>query len=96
MPIYQLALVCRDGEASANQLVTAWNRRPALQRNSTSPASARDFIEPAHRCRVEARLGGAVGGEDHFDFYFHSILTPLDPAFAFFTSFVHDMRYSGK
>jgi hypothetical protein len=52
------------------------------------------LVEPLHRRRFQARLGGTVGRVDHFNFHLHCILPPLDPAFPFLTSLVHGMRYS--
>src|SRR3954453_7155833 len=42
---------------------------------------AHGLIQPAYRCRLQARLRGIVRRVDHFYFHLQRILAALDPAF---------------
>jgi hypothetical protein len=48
-----------------------------------------NFVQPAHRFGFQTGFGWIARGINHFDFHFHGILTPADPAFSLFTSFFH-------
>jgi hypothetical protein len=49
------------------------------------------LVQPANRGRFETSLRRAVFRINNLDLHLHRIATALDPAFARFTSFLHDL-----
>ncbi len=57
-------------------------------------SSIRNFGQPAHRFRIEARLGWIVARIHHLDLDLDGVLPTLYPSFSFFSSILHAVLFA--